>query len=88
MDLADERRHAAAKSGDVEQLQVSWSYRAVRPMLDQATAPAFGAAVVGNGGRAHAPRRDGTPLARVNHSSMRFAVSFRSVALAHGTRTG
>ena len=57
MDLADERLHAAAKSGDVEQLQVTWSYRAVRPMLDQATGLAFGAAVVGNGGRAHAPRR-------------------------------
>jgi hypothetical protein len=60
MDLANERLHAAAQSGDLEQLQVTWSDQLMPRRAADARSSgraAFAAAVVGNGGRAHAPRR-------------------------------
>ena len=90
--LANERLHAAAKSGDVEQLQVmvrpGHTYRAVRPMLDQAAGLRLLQLWLGTGAELTHQDGHGTPLARVDHSSMRFAVSFCPAALAHGTRTG
>ena len=91
MDLADERLHAVAKSGDVEQLQVTWSDQViprVRPMLDQAAGLRLLQLWLGTGAELTHQDGYGTPLARVHQLSMRFAVSFRSAALAHGTRTG
>ena len=60
MDLANERLHAAAKSGDVEQLQVTWSDQVIPRRAADARSSgraAFGAAAVGNRGRGYAPRR-------------------------------
>jgi hypothetical protein len=89
MGLANERLHAAAKSGDVEQLQVTGytrSYRAVRPMLDQAAGLRLLQLWLGTGAELTHQDGYGTPLARVDDLSMRFAVNFRSAALVHGTR--
>ena len=91
MDLATEGLHAAAKSGDVEQLQVTWSDQViprVRPMLDQAAGLRLLQLWLGTGAELTHQDGYGTPLARVDHLSMRFAVSFCSAALAHGARTG
>ena len=60
MDRANERLHAAATSGDVEQLQVTWSDQLIPLHAADARSSgraAFGAAAVGNRGRGYAPRR-------------------------------
>ncbi len=91
MDLANERLHAAATSGDVEQLQVTWSDQLmprVRPMLDKAAGLRLVQLWLGTA--AELTHQDGyaTPLARVDDLEMRLVVSFCSAAPAHGTRTG
>ena len=89
MDFADERLHAAAKSGDVEQLQVKCSDQVIGH-----TAPCGRCSIKRPGLRlvqlwfgtgAELTHQDGygTPLARVDDLRMWLVVSFCSAALAH-----
>ena len=88
MDLTNERLHAAAQSGDLEQLQVTWSDQVIPRRAADARSSgraAFAAAVVGNGGRAHAPRRvrhSTRPCPPVEHA-LRGQLPLRSTGTRH-----
>ena len=86
MDLANERLHAAAKSGDVEQLQVTWSDQVIpRRAADARSSGRAAVAQLWLGTGAELTHQDGygAPVARVDDLRMWLVVSFCSAALAH-----
>ena len=69
MDLANERLHAAAKSGDVEQLQVTWSDQVIpRRAADARSSGRAAVAQLSLGTGAELTHQDGygTPLVWVD----------------------